>query len=51
MSKEYTQYDWAMDRQARTNWVEEEERLMEWIDRPREKRSRRMNRKNHRNYL
>lgn len=33
MSKEYTQFDWASDRLARTSWADEEDRMMRAIDR------------------
>lgn len=54
MSKDYTQFDWASNRLARTTWADEEERIMERIDRARAKRNKRNkknNRKNHRNYV
>lgn len=50
MSANYTQFDWAADRLARTSWADEEERIMERIDRARTKRNKKNNRKNHRNY-
>lgn len=52
MSKDYTQYDWASDRLARQSWADDEERLLNGIDRRmrRTKRNRSNNRKNHRNY-
>jgi hypothetical protein len=52
MSKTYTQIDWASDMLARTNWANEEERLMNEIDRRLNKRTKRtkFNKKNHRNY-
>lgn len=53
MSKDYTQYDWASDRLARLSWADEEDRLLNGIDRRMSKRSKRANKsnkKNHRNY-
>ena len=52
MSKEYTQFDWAVDRLARERWADEEERMMDGIDRRLNKRTKRtkFNKKNHRNY-
>lgn len=50
---DYTQFDWASDRLAWTEWAsEEEERLLDEIDRSMRKRTKRVrnNRKNHRNY-
>lgn len=49
--QKYTQYDWASDRLARTNWADEEERLLDGIDR-RMRRTKRTkyNKKNHRKY-
>ena len=38
MSREYTKYDWASDRLARQRWADDEERLVERIDRNRERR-------------
>lgn len=32
MSKDYTQFDWASDRLARSNWEDAEERLFKKID-------------------
>lgn len=51
MSKDYTQYDWASDRLARTSWDEDE--FLAGIDRRMNKRIRRTksNKKNHRNYV
>lgn len=50
MSKDYTQYDWASDRLARTSWNEDE--FLGSIDRRMSKRSKRAknNKKNHRKY-
>lgn len=51
MSQQYTQFDWATDRLARTTWADEEERLFDGIDRrTNRQRTRKNNRKNHRNY-
>ncbi|MBO7509932.1 MAG: hypothetical protein J6T35_02005 [Bacteroidales bacterium] len=52
MSANYTQFDWASDRLARTTWADEEDRMMGRIDRTMRKRDKRTknNRKNHRNY-
>lgn len=52
MSKTYTQIDWASDMLARTNWANEEERLMNEIDKSmvRTRRTSKLNKKNHRNY-
>lgn len=52
MSKDYTRFDWARDQYDLARWIDEEERLIEWIDRPGEKRNKRTrnNKKNHRNY-
>lgn len=33
MSKDYTQFDWARDRYDRMRWADEEDRLMDRIDR------------------
>ena len=38
MTNKYTQFDWASDRLARQRWAEDEERLVESIDRKRERR-------------
>ena len=52
MSQQYTQFDWATDRLARTTWADEEERLMDGIDRRANRQKiRKNNRKNHRNYV
>lgn len=45
MSKDYTQYDWASDRLARLTWEEQEERIMNGIDR-RMRKNRRRNERN-----
>lgn len=52
MSKEYTQFDWAVDRSSVERWSDEEERLFAGIDRRLGKRAKRTksNKKNHRNY-
>lgn len=50
MSAEYRRIDWASDRLARLSWADEEERIMKRIDRARTKKSKKNNRKNHRNY-
>lgn len=33
MSKDYTRFDWARDRYDRMRWADEEDRLMDRIDR------------------
>ena len=50
MSANYTQFDWASDRLARTTWDEDE--FLGTIDRRMNKRVKRSkaNKKNHRNY-
>lgn len=51
MSATYTQFDWASDRLARLSWDEDE--FVAAIDRrmsKRPNRSKKNNRKNHRNY-
>lgn len=50
MSKEYTKFDWASDRLARTIWDEDE--FLGTIDRRMNKRvnRRKANKKNHMNY-
>ena len=53
MSANYTQFDWASNRLARTTWADDEDRLITRIDRrmnKRAKRDKKNNRKNHRNY-
>lgn len=50
MSKDYTKFDWASDRLARTTWDEDE--FLGTIDRRMNKRGKRSNanKKNNRNY-
>lgn len=50
MSANYTQFDWASDRLARSSWDEDE--FLAKIDRRMSRRSKRVknNKKNHRNY-
>ena len=50
MSKYYTQFDWASDKLARTEWAESEDRLMNGIDRSMKRKPRKNNKKNHREY-
>lgn len=49
MSENYTQIDWACDREARAQWIDEEDRMMARIDRKMRKGCRRTKyHKNHR---
>ena len=41
MSENYTQIDWACDREARAQWIDEEDRMMASIDRKMRKSCRR----------
>lgn len=43
MSKDYTQFDWASDRLARSNWADAEERLLRGIDKRIKKNHKRTN--------
>jgi len=47
----YTQFDWAVDRLSRSRWEDEEERLMNGIDRRMRTKKTKSNKKNHRNYV
>lgn len=47
MSKDYTKFDWASDRLSRANWDEDE--FLGTIDK-RVRRTKKLNKKNHRNY-
>ena len=49
MDNNYTQFDWAADRLSRSRWADEEERMMERIDR-RIRKEKKLNKRNHRNY-
>ena len=39
MSKNYTKFDWASDRLARTTWADEEDRMIRGIDRRMDKKN------------
>jgi hypothetical protein len=53
MSKDYTQFDWAVDRSSVERWADEEDRMIAGIDRRLGKRTKRtkFNKKNHMNYV
>ena len=49
MSQNYTKFDWASDRCARTAWIDDEERLIASIDRRMSRRDKRQRKMNHKN--